>query len=159
MPKPLTVLNDQVREDWIDYNGHMNDADYVRAFSWAVDRFMIEIGITELFRNETLYTIFTLENHVCYLAEMTLNEPLHVTAQILDCDEKRIHLFLELYGKNEKRAAVSEQMLMGIDQQSGRPSPFPDDIFKKLAALAAKHKTLPKPKEMGRTIQIKRKNI
>ncbi|KAB7706513.1 thioesterase [Bacillus aerolatus] len=158
MTNTLTVLKDRVRKEWLDYNGHMNDAEYVRAFSWAVDGFMDEIGITETFRSETQYTIFTLENHVCYLAEMTPDEPLEVTAQIIDWDEKRVHLFFELYGDDGKRAATSEQMIMGMDQQSGRPAPFPDEIFQKVDSLAKEHTSLPAPKEVGRVIGIKKKS-
>ena len=34
---PLTLYTDIVRPEWIDYNGHMNDADYMRAFSLTTD--------------------------------------------------------------------------------------------------------------------------
>ncbi|MGP4106297.1 thioesterase family protein [Virgibacillus sp. L01] len=157
MGEAKVIINDQVREDWIDYNGHMNDAEYVRAFSWGVDRFMKLVGITDDFRENNHYTVFTMENHVCYLAEMKLGEPFEVHLQMLDYDEKRAHVFYELYGENGKRAATSEQMLMGIDQTSGRPAPFPDDIFAKVKDLAANHTPVEKPKEAGRVIGIRSK--
>ena len=36
LPDPL--FKAQVQDDWIDYNGHMNDAAYARVFSLSVDR-------------------------------------------------------------------------------------------------------------------------
>ncbi|WP_163527676.1 thioesterase family protein [Halobacillus ihumii] len=153
----LVVLKDHVRKEWIDYNGHMNDADYVRAFSWAVDGFVREMGVTDAFREKEQYTMFTLENHVCYLAEMNFEESLEVHATVLDYDAKRVHLFLELYGAEGKRAATSEQMLMGMDQESGRPGPFPDEVSSKLQSLADQFSVETKPKEAGRVIGIKKK--
>ncbi|NJN47440.1 MAG: thioesterase-like protein, partial [Candidatus Competibacteraceae bacterium] len=35
MPKPLTLYQDVVPPEWIDYNGHMNVAYYVLAFDRA----------------------------------------------------------------------------------------------------------------------------
>lgn len=157
MSDAKVILKDQVRKEWIDYNGHMNDADYVRAFSWGVDCFMNVIGIDESFRNEKQYTMFTLENHICYLDEMKLDEPFEVHLQMLDYDEKRTHVFFELYGEDGKRAATSEQMLMGIDQSSGRPAPFAEEVFAKVKEIAEQHTPAEKPKEAGRVIGIKKK--
>ncbi|MFD1360886.1 thioesterase family protein [Lentibacillus salinarum] len=157
MGEAKVIIQDTVPEAWIDYNGHMNDAEYVRAFSWGVDRFMTLIGITDDFRKAYQYTIYTMETHVCYLDEMKLGEPLEVHMQILDYDAKRAHVFYELFGENGKRAATSEQMLMGIDQSAGKAAPFPDNIFAQLTELAKNHTPTEKPKEAGRVIGIRRK--
>ncbi|MFC4559231.1 thioesterase family protein [Virgibacillus kekensis] len=157
MSTSKVILRDRVPKEWIDYNGHMNDADYVRAFSLGVDKFMELVGIDAGFREAQSYTIFTLETHVLYLDEMKLDEEFEVRMQILDYDAKRIHGFLELYGKDGKRAATSEQMLMGIDQSTGRPAPFPDDIFENVKEFAANYTPDENPKEAGRVIGIKKK--
>src|SRR5699024_11710911 len=69
-----TIYSCQVIEDWVDYNGHLNDAEYARIFSLSVDAFMKEIGITDEFRETNAYSMFTLETHVCYLDEMRSEE-------------------------------------------------------------------------------------
>lgn len=157
MGKPKMVTQYTVPEEWIDYNGHMNDAEYVRAISWSVDALMESIGITEEFHKQHQYTMYTLENHVCYLDEMKLGERFEVYMHILDYDQKRIHAFFELYGENKKRAATSEQMLMGIDVSTGRPQPFPEALYTKIKTLATLHTPDEKPKEAGRVIGIRRK--
>lgn len=157
MSETKVILKHTVPEAWIDYNGHMNDAEYVRAFSWAVDAFMQHIGITEEFRDQNNYTMYTLETHVIYLDEMILDEAFEVRMSILDYDAKRVHAFFELYGEGNKRAAVSEQMLMGMDQSLGRPAPFPDDVFSHIQAIAENHTPSEKPEEAGRVIGIRRK--
>lgn len=151
------IIQEHVPEEWIDYNGHMNDAEYVRAFSWGVDRLMKVIGIDDAFREEQHYTIYTLETHVCYLDEMKQDEPFEVHLHILDYDAKRIHAFYELYGEDGKRAATSEQMLMGIDQTTERPAPFPDEVYTNVQNLAEQHTPNQKPKEAGRVIGIRKK--
>lgn len=157
MNEPKSIIQNKVPKEWIDYNGHMNDAEYVRAFSWGVDSFMDDIGLTEDFRDKQQYTMFTLENHVCYLDEMKLGEPFEVQLYMIDYDAKRTHLFFELYGENGKRAATSEQMLMGIDQSTGKASPFPEGMLANVKELAAKHTPTEKPKEVGRVIGIRKK--
>ncbi|GGJ97440.1 thioesterase [Lentibacillus kapialis] len=157
MGEPKVIIQHTVPDEWIDYNGHMNDAEYVRAFSWGVDRLMKLIGITDEFREESQYTIYTMETHICYLDEMKLGEPFEVHMQILDYDAKRIHVFYELFGENGKRAATSEQMLMGIDQAAGRAARFPEEISTHVQEMAAHHAPDEKPKEAGRVIGIKRK--
>lgn len=157
MTKAKVILKDKVRQDWIDYNGHMNDAEYVRVFSWGVDGLMNLVGIDESFREQQNYTIFTMESHVCYLAEMSLDEPFAIHLQIIDYDEKRIHVFYELFGEDGKRAATSEQMLMGIDQSTGRASAFPEAVYAEVKQLADAHTPDEQPKEVGRVIGIRRK--
>lgn len=153
--KPKQLIQGTVPKEWIDYNGHMNDAEYARAFSMSVEALMEQIGITEKFREQRQYTIYTLESHICYLDEMKLDEPFEIDMQIIDYDEKRIHVFYELYGENKKRAATSEQMLIGIDETEGKVRPFPEEIYNQLKAMAENHTVEQKPKEVGRTIGIK----
>ncbi|WP_404799161.1 thioesterase family protein [Bacillus aerolatus] len=152
------ILKDHVREEWLDYNGHMNDAEYARAFSWAGFRWMEDVGFNDDFRKKHQYTIFTLESHICYLAEMNRNEPFEVSLQLLDYDEKRVHFFFVLFGEDGKRAATCEQMLIGIDQNIRRPAPFPAELFEKIESLGKRQADLPQPKEAGREIGIRRKN-
>src|SRR5699024_8516819 len=58
-----------VKHEWIDYNGHMNDGEYAKVFSLAVDEWMKQIGLGADFRNNEQYTLFTLEMHLNYLKE------------------------------------------------------------------------------------------
>ncbi|WP_369404819.1 thioesterase family protein [Piscibacillus salipiscarius] len=88
--------NVSVIEQWVDYNGHMNDAAYAEVFSRAVDALMGHLGITEEVIQEKQYTIFTLETHLCYLNEVHQGESLTVEWQLLDHDVKRLHAFFSM---------------------------------------------------------------
>ncbi|GGC77705.1 thioesterase [Thalassobacillus devorans] len=142
---------------WVDYNGHMNDAEYNRAFSQATDAFIDHIGLDAAARSEFDYTIFTLETHVCYLQEMKEGQAFEITSRVLDYDEKRIHLFLSMYNADGELVATLEEMLMGIDVNEGRGARFPGNIEAVIAQLFEKDSGLGKPKQAGRTVGIKRK--
>src|SRR5699024_12874058 len=110
-----TIYSIQVIQDWVDYNGHLNDAEYARIFSLSVDAFMKEIGITDEFREANAYSMFTLETHVCYLDEVNLDEKVDVQVQLLDYDAKRTHIMFTMLNAAGERAATSEQNVMGKD--------------------------------------------
>ncbi len=40
-----TLYRTRVADAWVDYNGHMNDAEYARVFSLAVEALMDRIGL------------------------------------------------------------------------------------------------------------------
>ncbi|WP_010650430.1 thioesterase family protein [Oceanobacillus massiliensis] len=147
-----------VHQDWVDYNGHMNDAAYAKVFSLAVDAFMANIGLDEASRNYFSYTIFTLETHLCYLQEAHQNEQLDVTIQLLDVDSKRLHVIFTMKNEMNEAIATSEQMLMGINTDQERPAPFPAPVANSIEVMWDKDKQLKKPKQVGRTIGIKRKS-
>src|SRR5690625_479985 len=151
------IYEGKVLAEWVDYNGHMNDAEYARVFSHSIDQLMIEIGIDDTYQKEQSYTIYTLENHLCYLDEAHKGDPIHVTLQLLDYNDKLLHVFFTMKNEKGEKLATSEQMLIGINKETGRAGSFPSEIDKKVQLLAKKHRDLPIPKEVGRTIGIKRK--
>lgn len=150
------ILEEYVRPEWVDYNGHMNDTAYVGVFSTAVDLLIDQLGMDETFRQQHHYSVYTLENHMCYLAEAQEGQLLQVTVQLLDHDTKRLHVFLEMKDKDGKQLATSEQMLMGIDMNSGRPAFFPPSIQVQVENLGREHQQKPLPKQVGRKIGIRR---
>lgn len=131
----MRILDTRVAPAWVDYNGHMNDAEYARVFSLALEALMNNIGLDEAGREQHAYTIFTLETHVCYRREAYENQPLAIDITVLDRDTKRLHVFMEMHDQHGQRLATSEQMLMGIATVSGRPAPFPTAITQSIERL------------------------
>lgn len=156
-PEENVLWKGPVRPDWVDYNGHMNDAAYAQVFSTAVDELMVKLGIDSEFRNKHHYSIYTLETHLIYLDEAREGQELSVTIQLLDHDQKRLHVFFEMNDKENHRIATSEQMLMGMDTEEGRPTPFPAAVADAVTQLAASQEEMMAPGEAGRTIGIRKK--
>ena len=38
------VWNSSVKDEWIDYNGHVNDAEYAKVFSMAICEWLNEVN-------------------------------------------------------------------------------------------------------------------
>ena len=133
----MALLEVSVAPEWVDYNGHMNDAEYARVFSLALEALMDAIGLDEAGRARHGYTIYTLETHLCYRREAHEGQPLSVEVTVLDRDAKRLHVFLTMHDSEGTLLATSEQMLMGIDSDAGRPAPFPEAVAGVIETLPA----------------------
>ncbi|WP_144558809.1 thioesterase family protein [Shouchella miscanthi] len=156
MNETLTLWTGSVLPEWVDYNGHMNDAEYARVFSSALEAFMEHIELGDKGRQQHQYTIFTLENHIKYLAEAHKGAPLKASILILDRDVKRAHLWVELKDDSNQLLATSEQMIMGMDNETRRPAPFPPIVEEKLADMP--HASFDQwPKGANTLIGIRRK--
>jgi len=131
----MVILESRVAPEWVDYNGHMNDAEYARVFSLAVEALMDRIGLDAMGRERHGVTIYTLETHLCYRREAREGQPLHVALSLLNRDVKRLHVFFELLDEAENLLATSEQMLMGIGIEAGRPAPFPSTVEEAIGEL------------------------
>lgn len=131
----MALLETRVAPEWVDYNGHMNDAEYARVFSLSVEALLDAIGLDDAGRRRHGYTIYTLETHLCYRREAHEHQPLNVEATVLDSDAKRLHVFFEMRDAERSLLATSEQMLMGIDSEAGRPAPFPSPVATAISKL------------------------
>jgi acyl-CoA thioester hydrolase len=158
--RPLPLVDTAVAREWIDYNGHMNDAAYSIVFSRAVDVFMDRIGIDEATRKATGYTLYTLKCMVHFLKEARVDTPLSVTGQIIEHDNKRVRLWLNMTaGPSGPQLATSEQLLISIDHSGDVPkaATWRPSTLAALGALAAVHRKLATPIEAGQGISLLRK--
>ena len=64
------ITEGKVIPDWIDVNGHMNVAYYVKAFDLGVDEQWIQLGMTHEYIVSEQYSTFSVESHVTYQREI-----------------------------------------------------------------------------------------
>ena len=157
-PAPLVSPTQTVIEDWIDYNGHLNMAFYNVIFDRAVDHFYDLLGVGAKYAESGAGSCFTMEVHVHYLNEVSLDDELELHLQLLDYDSKRLHYFQQMYHKEQGYlAATSEQLALHVDLNTRRSGAFPQHVLDKLDAMAATHLLLEAPSQVGHQIGIKRK--
>jgi len=157
MQRPLCLYGATVLPEWLDVNDHMNVAYYALVFDQAAEAFMAYLGVDSDAIASQKASWVVLESHTAFGRELRLDDPLRVTAQVLDADAKRIHLFQTLLHTDEGyRAATNELMIMHLDLRTRRASPFPVTVAEKLRSLAVDHGALPRPPEQGRVIGIRR---
>lgn len=156
---PFVAPDQAIEPDWIDYNGHLNMAFYNVLFDRGVDRVYDLLGIGAAYVREGDGSCFTLQAHLNYLNELSLTDPVSVTLQLVDFDEKRLHYFQTMTNKTTgELAATSENLAIHVDMKTRRSAPFPADILERIEALHRAHADLPNPEQLGRAIGIRKKN-
>ncbi len=155
---PLDLHRETVRPEWVDYNGHMNVSYYVLAFDHATDVWFEHLDLGEAYRARTGCSLFALELHVLYLAELKAGDPLRITTQLLGHDDKRLHYFHRMYhAERGTLSACVEIASVNVDLVARKARPFPVEYRARIEAVAAAHAVLPRPAEAGRAVGLKRK--
>src|SRR5690606_28142322 len=152
---PLELKRLKVEPGWIDCNGHMNVAYYLIAFDRAYDVFMERIGVDQSFRDRTGGTLFAVEAHISYRAELKVDAPLVLSLQLVGYDRKRLHTFMTMHHAEEGfLAATVEWMSLFVNLETRRVTAMPDEIFSKVDAIGQAHAALPRPDLVGRSISM-----
>jgi len=155
---PLDRHRAVVKDEWVDWNGHMNMARYMEAFDYASGYAEFVVGMGRRYIDNKLGMTFVLEAHITYDRELRGGAPLRFTTQLLDHDAKRLHLFHQMFHAEEGfLASTQESMIMHIDAKTRKSSPFRRVVQERLALMAEAHGKLPKPAKSGRLIGIPRR--
>jgi len=155
----LPVLETTVVSDWVDYNGHMNDAAYAIVFSRSVDALMDRVGLDAAARRRTGQTLFTLQMMLHYFKEAKEGDALTVVCHLLEHDDKRMRVWLDMTAKGGGRLAASEQLLISVAlaDEGSRVVPWAHETKAALDALAKAQSGLAHPPAAGEGIALKRK--
>ncbi len=155
----LHLFDTSVASEWLDYNGHMNDAAYAIVFSRSVDALMDRIGIDAATRKADRRTLFTAQAMLHYFAQAAEGDAISVSCHLLEHDDKRIRVWMDMTGGPEgKRLAASEQLLLSIDQSGAgaRVAAWLPQTRAALDALARAQGGLPRAAQAGLGIALKR---
>jgi len=155
----LPVLEATVVSEWVDYNGHMNDAAYAIVFSRSIDALMDRVGLDAAARKRSGQSLFTLQMMLHYFKEAKEGDALAVTCHILEHDDKRMRVWLDMSAPSGERLAASEQLLISvaIDDAGTRAVPWAFETKAALDALAKAQSGLPHPPAAGAGVALKRK--
>ena len=160
--KPLSIDEDPfihegtVKSEWIDMNGHMNVAYYVRAFDLAIDIHWAELGITNDYIENEQCSTFSVECHITYQNEMKVDEKYRIISNILAYDEKRIHLFQTMFKKGSKETiATAEWMNLHVNLKTRKVCGWPKTVLENLKNVSYSQKEQEWPAEAGKRMNIK----
>lgn len=159
LSQPLALHQGTVLPEWLDYNGHMNESRYLQVFGDTTDAVLGFIGLNADYLASGR-SIFTVETHIRHLNESKVGTLFHVTTQVLGCDEKRIHLWHELFRSEDNALlATGEHMMLHVDTKAGRACPMSPALLAKAKAVTEGHRALPVPEAAGRAIQVLKPNV
>jgi acyl-CoA thioester hydrolase len=141
---------EDVRPEWIDYNGHLSEAYYVLVFGHATDALMVHLGMTPAYLQQTATSLFTLEAHVRYLDQIPPDASLEVRSAVIGVTGKLIWLWHEMFSEGRLRAS-EEVLMIHVDTRSGRSSAMPEDLRHRAERLL-----VPVPEGASRRIAVAR---
>lgn len=126
----------RVPPEWIDHNEHMNIRYYIDVASLASLRLMEESGFDESYRNEHRRSLFTVEHHLKYLAEMKLGERLTGHVYPVKLGKKGVHLAVFVLDRErDKIAMIFETVLLHVDMDARKALEIPDELRERVAPL------------------------
>ncbi len=152
------IFTTDIKEEWLDYNNHMNVAYYVLVFDMAGEALAASLGLGEQVTAASGFTWVVLESHITYDNEVSLGQEVEVRVQLVDCDHKRMHLYFEMYvtGEDGYLAATTEQMALCMNLNTRRSDEFPDTVKEALKSMTERQGDLERPGKLGRVIGIRR---
>lgn len=155
MNGPLRLYETTVRPEWIDEYGHMNVAHYVTVCDQATWAFWHYVNDDRGLEARDGHEYAILESHVHYISEVGLHTPVHVTTQLLACDDKRFVLFHRLLKSEDgELSATNEVKGLGFNLERRRIEAFVPEVQTRLAAVLQAHSTLAVPEQAGRGIAL-----
>jgi len=157
MPSALQTLQTPVIKEWIDYNGHLNDANYLVIFTKASDALQNHLGLTLEHIQNTGETLFTVETHLAYVQEIGLGEMVTITTQILETDNKRMRIFHRMFNDQNELLATVEMLFLCYNLLAKKVTNFSDMMAQSLAKIEADQVQAPWPDSAGKGIALKRK--
>jgi len=147
-----------VKEEWLDYNGHMNMGYYLVAFDFhATDPFYEWVGLGEDYIDAGM-SVFTVSTKCNYFAEGFADDEMVMTTRVLNHDHRRIHYAHTMWRDEtdsvRTRVAFNECVGVNVDMDTRKSAPFPDEIHRRLAALVEHQATQKMPREVGRALGL-----
>ena len=152
MAAPFARYRTEVRDDWIDYNGHLHDAGYALVLSEANEVLLADLGLSANYRAETGRAMYTVESHIRYLAESSRGDLLRAISLLVSADPKRIRVHTALTRDDGTLIATGEHLYLHVDATAGLVTAMPPDRWAAVKALLAAHAALPRPEHLGRGI-------
>jgi len=155
MPAPFRTSSKIVRPEWIDFNGHLNMAYYSVLFDESLDDLYSVFGFGPDYAKTQKHTTYTAEFHICYLRELHEGDTVFGTAQLIAFDEKRFHIYQELFHEDGWLAASGETLALHVDMSGPKVAPMPDHIQRNMRQIFESHAALPVPERVQKSIALK----
>ncbi len=149
------IHTDRVIPEWLDYNGHLNEAWYVHLFGCATDLVLDAVGLDPDSRAVHTVSAFTVEAHIRYLSEAREGDILSIQALVAGVDDKRMRLLHRMTREGDNALlAVSELVLLHVDVSGqARAAPFRQTTRENIEKLALESRPLLLAGELGRCIE------
>ncbi len=120
-----SYFDQEVPEEYVDMNGHMNITHYFSLGAWGPWKRMADLGMPEDYPT-TGESFFTTNHHISYLSELRLGERFAVHAAFAERTDKAVHsVGFVLDHSNQKVACVMEIVHVHVSMETRRATSIP----------------------------------
>ena len=130
---PIKVSQGKVKEDWIDYNGHMNMAYYVQCFEESSDFLLEHMDLGYRYAIEDQKGVFVIKCEINYRKEINLHENFTISLEELECKGKKLIVGLKMFNTNNETIADYKILNLNVDLETKKSSTFSPKIIAQLA--------------------------
>ena len=130
---PTKVSIGKVKEDWIDYNGHMNMAYYVQCFEESSDFLLEHMDLGYRYAIEEQKGVFVIKCEINYRKEINLHENFIISLEELVCKGKKLIVGLKMFNENNETIADYKILNLNVDLETKKSSTFSPKIIAQLA--------------------------
>ena len=130
---PTKVSTGSVKEDWIDYNGHMNMAYYVQCFEESSDFLLEHMDLGYRYAIEEQKGVFVIKCEINYRKEIKLHEIFIISLEELICKGKKLVVGLKMLNAINETIADYKILNLNVDLESKKSVAFSTAITGQLA--------------------------
>ena len=132
----------RTKEEWIDYNDHMNMANYILVFDQALEVALEKFKMGESAARDTNRSTMVVETYTKYLSEVKQGEEIDIHMTYFDHDKKRLHIKMEMIEKSKKKiSATIEWISLYIDLSERKVTEFEEEKLKLMDKFIEDNKT------------------
>jgi acyl-CoA thioester hydrolase len=136
-------LSMAVPPEWEDRNGHVNVQYYLTLYELGGWVILEQVGIDDNWFKQNRVSMFDLEHHLYYLAEIRVNDQVSAYHRMLSRSEKRFHgVYFIVNDTTEQVASTLEYVTTCIDMRTRRTTPFPPELAAGVAKTFEEHQKL-----------------
>ena len=131
-----------VKQEWVDYNNHMNMAYYVLIFDQALEVALEKFNMGESAAKDLNRSTMVVETNTKYLSEVKQGEEIDINMTYFDHDKKRLHIKMEMIEKSEKKISANiEWISLYIDLNQRKVTEFEEEKLKLMDKFIEDNKT------------------
>ena len=120
-----------IKQEWVDYNDHMNMAYYVLIFDQALEVALEKFNMGESAAKDLNRSTMVVETNTKYLSEVKQGDEIDINMTYFDHDKKRLHIKMEMIEKSKKKiSATIEWISLYIDLSQRKVTEVEEDKLK-----------------------------
>jgi acyl-CoA thioester hydrolase len=133
-------LRMNVPREWEDRNGHVNVQHYLGLYELGGWVLFEDAGFDEAWFSGAQVSMFDLEHHLNFRAEMIVGDQVSTYHRLLSRSERMVHgLYLVVNDSRERLAATIEYVSACVDMQTRRVTGIPESLAEQMDRLIGQH--------------------